>query len=54
MFDETSSEPIKELPWFVAQRIVGDYMLFCPGRRAASFLTKLFLLSSLSSLLPVV
>ena len=43
MFDETSSihEPIKELPWFVAQRIVGDYMLFCPGRRAASFLTKL-------------
>ena len=22
-------------PWFVAQRIVGDFMLFCPGRRSA-------------------
>jgi carboxylesterase type B len=26
-------------PWFVAQRIVGDFMLFCPGRRSAKALS---------------
>lgn len=34
--DQSLSPP---RPWFVAQRIVGDFMLFCPGRRSAKALT---------------
>jgi para-nitrobenzyl esterase len=32
-------EETNPTPWFAAQRIVGDLMLFCPGRRAAAALS---------------
>ena len=38
MFDEGGTTPPQ--PWFVAQRIVGDLMLFCPGRRSAKSLMR--------------
>ena len=37
MFDDNDNN---NTPWFVAQRIVGDYMLFCPGRRSAKSLLR--------------
>ena len=38
---DSENTRLEDTPWFTAQRIVGDLMLFCPGRRAARTLMQL-------------
>ena len=38
-YDALLKQPGDNRPYYVAQRIVGDFMLFCPGRRSARALS---------------